>query len=280
MNLKVFFFAILTLFLTLSLPTTAKAISLQDIQGSGESFLLRAQEEIQYFFAFQNEKKIAVLEQHAEKRMLKAQEFAEDHQEAQAQNMLKNYLRIRTKQIDLLSDLQDGEVLGAVADNVIQEQQTMETIKTQFSEDGKRVVMQTQEQVVNQVAQHIVVVNGPEGQTKFFQEVEHVWAPGTGPGGGEAGVVIEGGEMRWAPGTGPGGGESGVKYEGGSGTVILQDGDQNQNAPGTTAGGDSGGSQGGLAPGTTADGGNNTVETNVIDNVESTPSEGDTWLAP
>jgi len=40
-------------------------------------------------------------------------------------------------------------------------------------------VRQIQEQVVNQVAQHIVVVDGPEGRNEFFQEVKHVWAPGT-----------------------------------------------------------------------------------------------------
>jgi hypothetical protein len=81
----------------------------------------------------------------------------------------------------------------------------MEQIKTQVGDNLKQEVVQVQERVVNQVAERIIVVNGSEGQTEFFQKVEHVWAPGTGPGGGESGVVIEGGQMQFAPGTSAGG---------------------------------------------------------------------------
>ena len=76
--------------------------------------------------------------------------------------------------------------------------------KIDIGEQGK--VIQVQEQVVNQVAKRIIDINGTEGQTEFLNEVVRVWAPGTGPGG-EAGVVIVGGEMRFATGTsmsGPG----------------------------------------------------------------------------
>ena len=48
-------------------------------------------------------------------------------------------------------------------------------------------------------------VKGAEAKTEFFEKVEHVWAPGTGPGGGEAGVVYEGGgKLIFAPGTSAG----------------------------------------------------------------------------
>ncbi len=61
----------------------------------------------------------------------------------------------------------------------------------------------------------MVDVNGAEGATEFLNEVVHVWAPGTGPGGGDVGVVYAGGgKIIYAEGTGPGGG-GGVVIEGG-----------------------------------------------------------------
>lgn len=205
MNIKrvliliLFFFAI-----TLVAPKTSKAIDLQEILTSENSIVTRIQESIEYFFTFKIENKIQVLDKHAEKRLTLAQGYAEEGKNEMVQNLIQNYLSIKDRQNVLLGKTDSGEVLGMVTERVIEQQKTMEEIKEKVDGDTQQNMIQVQEQVVNQIAQRVVVINGTEGQTEFFNNVEHVWAPGTGPGG-EAGVVIEGGAMQFAPGTSAGG---------------------------------------------------------------------------
>lgn len=283
---KVILFILFFTLVGLVLPRTSKAFDLQDTLASENSIITKFQEGLEYFFAFKVENKVQVLEKHAEKRLTMAQEYAEEGNNERVQNLIQSYQQIKEKQENLLGKV-NGQVLGAVAENTIDQQKTMEEIKTKTSNEIKQEIIQVQERVVNQVAERIVVENGPEGQTEFFQKVEHVWAPGTGPGGdvgttyapgtsgtGSGGVTIEGGEMQLAPGT---------TYTGQSGVVI--EGGTIRFAPGTSGGGPSGadiktvevktgggennvvegGSEGGLAPGTTLQGGENTIDPGSVD---------------
>ncbi len=219
------------------------AVDLQNLFTSEDSILLKMQEQIEYFFAFRVEKKVEVLEKHAEKRLVKAEDYAQEGSSQNVQNQLQNYLQIKEKQNNLLGKIDNDGILGAVQERTIEQQKTMEGIKAKGDEGMKQQVVQAQEQVVNQVAQRTIDVNGTEGLTEFFQKVEHVWAPGTGPGG-EAGVVIEGGTMQFAPGTSAGGESQpdiqNVVIEGGGGsgggTNVIEGGNQNM-APGTSSGG-------------------------------------------
>ncbi|MBU1089140.1 hypothetical protein KKA02_04675 [Patescibacteria group bacterium] len=187
-------------------PKTLKAVDSPKKSVSGNSIIVKIRERIEYFFAFSVDKKIEVLEKHAEKRLDTARDYAEDGDNKEVQNQLQNYLQTKEKQDNLLGKTNENDVLGMVKERTIEQQKTMEEIKIRVvDKDIKQEVVQVQEQVVNQVAKRIIEVNGPEGQTEFFQKVEHVWAPGTGPGGGESGVVIEGGTMQFAPGTSAGG---------------------------------------------------------------------------
>ena len=179
--------------------------------------------------------------------------------------MVQSYLKIKEKQDNLLGKV-NGDVLGMVAERTVEQQKTMEEIKTKSGDEGlKREVVQVQEQVVNQVAERIVVVNGTEGQTEFFQKVEIVWAPGTGPGG-EAGVVVVGDKLQFAPGTSAGGpATNDIKT-----MEVKTGGGENSLAPGTTAG--DGDSSGG-----TGDSPGNTIDPGTVD---ENGSDGETWLAP
>lgn len=246
---RIFLFIFLFFSISLFIPKTSKAVSLPDFFNNSEnSVLLKIQEGIEYFFAFKVEKKVEVLEKHAEKRLSMAQNYAEEGNNERVRNLLESYIRIKERQGGLLGKANMGQVLGAVTERTIEQQKTMENIKTKVGEDGKQIVVETQEKVVNQVAEWVVVVNGPESQTEFFQEVKHVWAPGTGPGG-EAGIVVEGGTMKFAPGTSEvspggtdiktvvvesGGGEGG---SGGETTVVESGGGQNAE-PGSAPGGE------------------------------------------
>ncbi len=268
MSIRKILVLILLLFsVSLLVPKASHAVSLQEMLTSENSVITKVQEGIEYFFAFKVENKVQVLERQAEKRLTLAQSYAEDGNNARVQSVMQSYLQIKEKQNDLLGKNTSEDVLGAVEERTIEQQKTMEEIKTKTGEDVKQNIIQVQEKVVNQVAQRIIEVNGPQGQTEFFNKVEHVWAPGTGPGGGEAGVVIEGGAMQFAPGT-SGGGPAGsdiktveVKTGGVSNEASVNNSDSNL-APGTIQGG----------------GGGNTIDAGGVDSGNTPDSQ--TWIAP
>jgi len=286
--LALFFFSICLL-----TPKTSKAIDLKETLTSENSIVVKIQERVEYFFAFKIESKIEVLEKHAEKRLRMAQNYVDKGDSERAEVALQSYLQKKEKQNDLLEREGTEEVLGVVEGRTIEQQKTMEEIKKRIDPGTIDVVEQVQERVVNQVTKHVVEANGAEGATNFMNEVVHVWAPGTGPGGGEAGVVYEGGgEWTYAPGTGPGG-SGGVVIEGGemkfaTGASMDSPGADVKNVEVKTGGGEGsnlapGTTGGGLAPGTTQDGGNTNTVTNTVDpgGVDSDgSSDGETWLAP
>jgi 6-pyruvoyl-tetrahydropterin synthase len=214
MNFKRFFLVILFLLtIALLVPKNSIAAETDGILASVDSTITKIQEEIKYLFTFKVENKVQVLEKNAEKRLTWAQNYANEGNNEGVQNMIQSYQQIKERQNSLLGKI-DGQVLGAVADNTIEQQKTMEDIKTKINNEVKNEIIQVQEKVVNQVAERIVVVNGTEGQTEFFNKVEHVWAPGTEPKDGQphtAGVVIEGGTMQFAPGTSAGSGTKDIK---------------------------------------------------------------------
>ena len=182
--LVIFFFS-----LSLFVPRVSQALDLQQVFTSEDSIVVKVQEGIEYFFAFRVENKVAVLEKHAEKRLIMAQDYANEGNNEKIENLLQNYLQIKEKQNSLLGKTNDEDALGLVTERTVEQQKTIEEIKTNINEEGKQNVIQVQEQVANQVAKHVIDVNGPEGATEFLNDVAHVWAPGTGPGNGEAGVV-------------------------------------------------------------------------------------------
>ncbi len=246
---KLLLFVLFFFSIGLFIPRTSKAIDIKEVLASENSIVVKIQEGIEYFFAFRIENKVAALERHAEKRLVMAQGYAEEGNNERVQNVLQNYLQIKERQNNLLGKTNDEEVLGAVAEGTIEQQKTMEEIKNRVDSGTKNVVIQVQEKVVNQVAERIVVVNGKEGQTEFFNKVEHVWAPGTGPGG-ETGVVYEGGSrLIFAPGTSAGE-PSGSDIK----TVEVKTGGVfNDPAPANNSGSN-------LAPGTIQDGPGNTID--------------------
>jgi hypothetical protein len=189
MNIKNVFLLIFFFSLSLFVPRVSQALDLQQVFTSEDSIVVKVQEGIEYFFAFRVENKVAVLEKHAEKRLIMAQDYANEGNNEKIENLLQNYLQIKEKQNSLLGKTNDEDALGLVTERTVEQQKTIEEIKTNINEEGKQNVIQVQEQVANQVAKHVIDVNGPEGATEFLNDVAHVWAPGTGPGNGEAGVV-------------------------------------------------------------------------------------------
>jgi hypothetical protein len=215
MNIRKILFSILFLILFISLPTS-KSILAADLSSKSilnNSIFLKIKEKVQYFLTFGSDKKVAVLEKQAENRLNIAQDHADNGNQIEVQNSLQNYLGAKEKQDTLLNKVDNDNILESVQERTVNQQKVMEEIKTKVDKDAKQEIIRIQEQVVNQVAQRVIEVNGKEGQTEFFNKVEHVWAPGTGPGG-EGGVVYEGGARhQYAPGTSAGSG--GIVIEGG-----------------------------------------------------------------
>lgn len=274
MSIKKILFLILSFFVvSLVIPGSIKAASLKETLTSENSIITKIQEGVEYFFTFKVEDKVIILEKHAEKRLIMAQGLVEEGNSERVQNLIQNYERIKERQNNLLSKVNTGEVLGMVMERTTEQQRTMEGIKTWVNEVAKQEVVRVQERVVNQVAQRVIEVNGPEGTTEFLNEVAHVWAPGTGPGGGEAGVVYAGGgKLIYAEGTGPGG-QGGVVIEGG----------EMKFASGTSAGGSGGNNIKTIEVKTGGTENNpvsapNTIDPGSVD--PGTTSDGETWLAP
>ncbi|OGD78470.1 hypothetical protein A2368_00030 [Candidatus Collierbacteria bacterium RIFOXYB1_FULL_49_13] len=264
--LVIFFFSV-----TLFVPQTSNAVDLQQVFTSENSIVTKIQEGIEYFFAFKLENKVAVLEKQAEKRLTTAQGYAQEGNQEKIQNLLQNYLQIKERQNTLLGQTNDKETLERVAERTIEQQKTMEEIKTKISGEEKQNVIEVQEQVVNQVAKQVIDANGSGGATEFLNEVKHVWAPGTGPGG-EAGVVIEGGEMKFAPGTSAGGPSApDIK------TVEIKTGGAVNDPPPVPDGPNYAPGTSGNSPGNTINSGGETANPGTDNPGPGTPG---TWLAP
>jgi len=216
MNTKKILWLGLVLFLfSLSVPKTTQAVDWVGLQ-----------ERFEYFFAFKIEKKIEVLDKQADRKLETVQGFVEKGDKENVQNQLQNYLETKEKQDGLLGKTNNKNVLDEVLEKTIEQQKTMEDIKTGVDEGTRKEMIVVQEKVVNQVAKRVIDVDGKVGQTEFFGKVEHVWAPGTS-GTGSGGVEVKGGLIQFAPGTSAGG-QSGTMYKGGAGQ---------QFAPGTSSGG-------------------------------------------
>jgi len=282
-------------FVILVFPQRAVAASQNNPFSPPSFFTIQAQEAVEYFFAFKIENKVAVLEKQAEKRLVSAQEYALQGNDKKTQNSLQNYLKIKERQTQLLGKLDDENDLKTVTDSTIEQQKVLETIKTKTNSDTKQEVIQVQEKVVNQMAKQVIDVHGSEKATEFLNDAAHVWAPGTGPGDGEAEVVYEGGgKLLYAPGTGPGG-TSGVVIEGGMKfatgasmdspgadvkTIEIKTGgvvndpvpvpEGSNYAPGTTGDSPAGSAVNIIDPGG--------VDLGGVD--PGTSTNGDTWLAP
>jgi len=262
-------------FFTLALvaPQPSEAINLRETLISESSILTKIQEGIEYFFAFKVENKIAVLEKQADNRLVLAQSYIDNKNDQKLKSVMQDYLQIKEKQSNLLAKTGDRKVLNAVEERTVVQQKTMEEMKTQINEVGKQNVVKIQEQVVNQVAEKVVATEGTEGATEFLNKVEHVWAPGTGPGG-EAGVIYEGGgKLMFAPGTSAGSGNATsdiktVEVKTGGGVnepVPVSDGPNY--APGTS----------GDSPGNTTGGpAGNTIDPGTVDSGNTPDSE--TWI--
>ena len=198
----------------------AQAFSFRQLYSPVTSFLSAVGEKIQYVFSFTPESKANLLGNQAEKRLTNAQQQAPNDAD-DAEKSIQEYQDIKSKQNSVL-DKVDDITLKEVQEKTIEEQKTLVNIGNS-APSTQDTVKSVNETVVNDVKNTVTLKEGTTAGEAFDQQATIVYAPGTGPSdkgaGGEATLVIEGGESKFAPGTSEGG-ESGVVIEGGQQYVV------------------------------------------------------------
>src|SRR3989304_6196434 len=95
-------FLIFALFVLMFSPQQAHATTLNNIFFSPDSFIVKIQERIEYFFAFNTEKKIAVLEKQAERRLTQAENLAKTKNVDKISSLIKSYETLKETQGNLI----------------------------------------------------------------------------------------------------------------------------------------------------------------------------------
>ncbi|MDP3997699.1 MAG: DUF5667 domain-containing protein [bacterium] len=194
----------------------AKAFSFRQIYSPVTSFLSTVGEKIQYVFAFTLENKVDLLGNQAEKRLLEAQQQAQNNAD-NAEKSIQEYQDIKNKQSAVLNKV-DNKTLQQVQEKTIEEQKTLVEIGN-TAPSTQDTVKTVNENVVNDVKNTITLKEGTTAGEAFDKKATIEYAPGTGPSKGpvtnDVGIlVIEGGGSK------SGDGEGGVVIEGGQQYIV------------------------------------------------------------
>lgn len=135
---------------------------------------------------------------------------------------LNRYTWQKTKALEYAKAANDSGVVDQIKTRVLEQQRTLTKIQLQFDEvpDLQSRIVEVQKNVVSEVKNVVVVVQGSEGAAQVETAIKYIWrdpnadvngnlpplnetweyAPGT-EGRGEGQRVIEGYPSQWAPGT-------------------------------------------------------------------------------
>ncbi len=255
--------------LSLSYPGQAKAFSLQQIYSPITSFLITVGEKIQYVFAITPENKAKVLEKQAQKRLTEAKRQGQENT-AEAENSIKEYQDIKNKPNSVLEKV-DGNTLNQIKEQTVEEQKTLVKIGN-TAPTMVETVKTVNTKVVEDIKKTVTLKEGTTAGEAFNQKATIVYAPGTGPevkgSGGQAVLIIEGGEDKFAPGT-SGGGQGEQYIEGGELQRVVTGNSETGSGETKVESGDSG-----LSPGTASGGeGGTKVESGNVDIAPGTAAE-------
>src|SRR3989338_6062634 len=101
-KLLTFLTVFLVIFAFLFSPQPVYAASLGNIFTSPDSFFVKIQERIEYFFAFNTEQKITVLEKQAERRLAQAENLIKTKDVNKVSSLIKSYETLKETQGDLI----------------------------------------------------------------------------------------------------------------------------------------------------------------------------------
>ena len=193
---------IFALFVIMSSPKPTLAAPLGDIFSSQDSLFVRIQERIEYFFAFNVQQKVIVLEKQAERRLTRAENLVKTKDVGQVLSLIKSYETLKEKQGDLIRGA-PTTVLDKAKEQTIKQQARIEVMKEDMSEEAKELIEDGQKTVIKTMIDTIDDSGTKENKdeaTEFAEEIKNVIDPGSNifvPGTNE----VAPGTLEVAPGT-------------------------------------------------------------------------------
>ena len=186
----------------MSSPKLTLAAPLGDIFSSQDSLFVRIQERIEYFFAFNIQQKVIVLEKQAERRLTRAENLVKTKDVGQALSLIKSYEILKEKQGDLIGGA-PATVLDKAKEQTIKQQARIEDMKEDMPEEAKELIEDGQKTVIKTMMDTIDDSGTKEDKdeaTEFAEEIKNVIDPGSNifvPGTNE----VAPGTLEVAPGT-------------------------------------------------------------------------------
>ena len=179
----------------MSSPKLTLAAPLGDIFSSQDSLFVRIQERIEYFFAFNIQQKVIVLEKQAERRLTRAENLVKTKDVGQALSLIKSYEILKEKQGDLIGGA-PATVLDKAKEQTIKQQARIEDMKEDMPEEAKELIEDGQKTVIKTMMDTIDDSGTKEDKdeaTEFAEEIKNVIDPGSN--------IFAPGTLEVAPGT-------------------------------------------------------------------------------
>src|SRR3989344_5128143 len=142
------------LFAFLSFPSQAHAAPLGNIFTSPDSFIVKIQERIEYFFAFTTDRKIIVLEKQAERRLAQAENLIKTKDVNKVSSLIKSYETLKETQGDLIKSA-SITVPAEVKEQTVQQQARIENMKEDLPEGTQEMIEGSQKTVIKTMMDNI-----------------------------------------------------------------------------------------------------------------------------
>ena len=159
-------------------PRQALATPLGDIFSSPASLIVRIQERIEYFFAFNTKQKVVILDKQAERRLTRAENLVKTGDANKTLILIKSYEILKERQGGLIKAA-PATVLTEVKERTVQQQARIEGIKKEIHGETKELIETCQVTIIKTMVDNIEAKEDVEEVTEFVKEIKNVIDPGS-----------------------------------------------------------------------------------------------------
>lgn len=149
-----------------------------DIFSSPDSLIVRVQERIEYFFAFNTKQKIIILEKQAERRLTRAENLVKTKDDDKVLSLIKSYETLKEKQSNLIEGA-PTTVLTEAKERTVKQQARIEDIKKGMPGEAKEIIENSQRTVIKTMMDSSKAEEGEDEATEFAEEIKNVLDQGT-----------------------------------------------------------------------------------------------------
>ena len=158
-------------------PRQALAVSLGDIFSSPDSLIVRIQERIEYFFAFNTKQKVVILDKQAERRLTRAENLVKTGDANKTLILIKSYEILKERQGGLIKAA-PATVLTEVKERTVQQQARIEGIKKEMPGETRKLIETGQVTIIKTMVDNIEAKEDVKEVTAFVKELKNVIDPG------------------------------------------------------------------------------------------------------